>query len=385
MDLWCYAPYYDRYLCESLESENVEVTLGSVSPYQDPDYFARHCVCNDPGLIDLIPKIRIANDTVRRALMLVESCINMAALLVRFCISKPDILHVQWTPLLRKLPIEIWFLRFVKALQVKLVYTVHNVLPHDTGRKFMPVFNQIYKEMDALICHTEEAKNRLVSQFAVDPGRVRVIPHGPLFHDAKPHSFEVLKAKLSLCGDETLILWQGIIRPYKGLDFLLQAWRKIEALNLNARLLIAGTGDVEMLRSIKEQVAQSGLHESVRLDLRFIPDEELATYYEASDILVYPYSEVTTSGALMTAVAYRKAIVATDLPGFAELLHDKENALLVHYGDVDALASSLSELIRDPEKRERLALRIAPLGDFNSWRYIARETRQCYAALLQDV
>src|SRR5208283_4800264 len=159
MDLWCYAPYYDRYLSESLTGENVEVTLGSVCPYQDPDYFARHGLCNDPGLIDLIPKMGISNDTSRRALMLTESCINMVALLARFWISKPDIVHVQWTPLVRKMPFEIWFMSFVKRMQIKLVYTVHNVLPHDTGKRFVPVFKQVYREMDALICHTDEAKS----------------------------------------------------------------------------------------------------------------------------------------------------------------------------------------------------------------------------------
>lgn len=383
MDLWCYTPQYDRYLCETLRAENIEVKLGAVSPYQDSGYFARNGLRNDPGLLDVVPKLRISNDRVRRALMLVESCINMAALGVRFAISRPDIVHVQWTPLVRRLPFEIWFLWVAKQLRIKLVYTVHNLLPHDTGTKFLPVFKRLYQEMDALICHTEEAKNTLIREFSVDPERVWVIPHGPLLHDAKRSSIQASKAQLSLPPEEPLVLWQGFVRPYKGLDFLLQAWRKIEAQGLNAHLLIAGTGEAEMLKSIQEDVARLGLHESVHLDLRFIPDEELATYYQAADVLVYAYREATTSGALMTALAYGKAIVATNLPCFREVLRDKENALLVDYGDVDALARSLINLICDPGERERLAFGVTSLGDFNSWAHIARETRRCYTAVLR--
>lgn len=384
MDLWCYTWHYDRYLCEGLTAENIKVTLGSVCPYQDPTYFARNGLRNDPGPLDLVAKLGISNDSVRRVLMLVESSINMAALLARFAVSKPDIVHVQWTPLVRKLPFEIWFLKAVKKQKIKLVYTVHNVLPHDTGKKFAATFQRLYGEMDALICHTDAAKSRLVREFSVDRKRAWVIPHGPLLHDAKTRSAQTSKAELCFPQDETLVLWQGIVRPYKGLDFLLAAWSKIDARSLKARLLIVGTGESGLLKAIKEQIARLDLQESVRVDFRFVPDEELPKYYQAADVMVYPYREVTTSGALMTALAYRKPIVATNLPAFREVLRDEETALLVEYGDVDALASALGQLIRDPNKRERLASEVASSGNFNSWGRIARETRQCYASVLQD-
>lgn len=384
MDLWCYTWHYDRYLCESLAAENINVTLGSVCPYQDPAYFDRNGLRNDPGLVDLVPKLGISNDNIRRALMLVESSINMAALLARFAVSEPDILHVQWTPLVRKLPFEMWFLKAVKKQKTKLVYTVHNLLPHDTGKRFQDIFKRLYAEMDALICHTDEARSRLAREFSVDPDRVWVIPHGPLLHNDKPVSTQASKAHLSFAQDETLVLWQGIVRLYKGLDFLLEGWRRIDARSLKARLLIAGTGEPELLKAIKEQIAGLGLKESVRVDFRFIPDEELSKYYQAADVVVYPYRDVTTSGALMTAMAHRKAIVATNLPAFQELLRDKETALLVEYGDANALANSLSKLIGDPAERERLALGVASSSKFNSWSRIARKTRTCYASVLQD-
>src|SRR6202022_3414901 len=85
-------------------------------------------------------------------------------------------------------------------------------------------------------------------------------------------------------------------------------------------LIIAGTGEETILREVQEQVRALGVNESVRLDLRFLRVEEVSLYYQAADIVVYPYKEITTSGALMTGGNYKKAIVATDLPSFREVL-----------------------------------------------------------------
>lgn len=384
MDLWCYTPHYDRYLCEGLAGENVEVTLGSVSPYKDPEYFAKNHLRNDPGLLDFVPKLGISNDAIRRLLMLGESSINMAALLARFALAKPDIVHVQWVPTVRKLPFETWFLKVLKWFRIKLVYTVHNVLPHDTGRQFFQVFRRLYEEMDVLICHTSDAKERLIREFSLPPERVWVIPHGPLLHDAKRQSARASKERLSVPTSKTLVLWQGIVRSYKGVDFLLEAWRKVQDQCVSARLLIAGTGESKLLKEINARVALLGLEESVRLDLRFIPNEELPAYFQAADVLVYPYREVTTSGALMTAMAYGKAIVATRLPAFREVLRDEQTALLVNYGDVDGLANALVRLIRDSKKRESLGGAVAAANNSDcSWTRIAKDTRRCYSSVLK--
>ena len=385
MDLWCYTPYYDRYLCEALAEANVDITLGAVRPYQDPEYFSKNGLKNDPGLIDFVPGLALTNDSLRRVLMLGESCINMTALLARFAVSKPDVVHVQWIPTIRKLPFEMWFLKLLQKLNIKLVYTAHNALPHDSGTQFVPVFKRVYAEMDALICHTKDAKERLVREFAVRPEKIWVVPHGPMLHDAKRESVEESKAQLGLAANETVILWQGIVRSYKGIEFLLDAWSKVQARNLQTRLLIAGTGEPELLKDIQERVERLGLAKSVRRDFEFIPDEKLPTYYQAADVLVYPYREVTTSGALMTAMAYGKAIVATRLPAFHEALRDEETALFVNYGDTDALAGTLVRLIEDKKERERLGAAVAAADrSATSWTSIAQETRRCYASVLQS-
>jgi glycosyltransferase involved in cell wall biosynthesis len=173
-------------------------------------------------------------------------------------------------------------------------------------------------------------------------------------------------------------LWQGIIFPYKGVDLLLNAWQKVEARNENACLVIAGTGAPELLDRIREQIDQLGL-KHVHPEFRFITTEELVALYRAAGIVVYPYRAITTSGALATGLALGKAIVASDLPVFRELLQHRDNALLVDPHRSEELAVALTEIIENRGLREELAKKVREMnfGD-TSWLAIAKSTAQVY-------
>ncbi len=384
MDLWCSVPYYDGYLCKGLTEANVNVSLGAISYYLDREVFTRQGVPNAVGLLDIVSHLEIQNAALRRLLKSLEFSLNLPALAVRFLFSRPDVLHVQFAPLLEKgLPFELWFLGYARKLGIKLVYTVHNVLPHDARESLRAMYLRVYRLADALICHNEATRAKLIEDFGVNPARVWVIPHGPIFHDRPRLTVREARAQLGYGPQECIVLWLGIVKPYKGIDFLLKAWQRTCELGAKARLIVAGTGEEAILRDVQEQVRALGVGESVRLDLRFLRVEEVSLYYQAADIVVYPYKEITTSGALMTGVNYEKAIVATDLPSFREVLKDGENACLVEYGDVEALAGTLARLIEKPEERSRLAAGIAtaiPARD--PWAPIALSTRDCYRAVI---
>src|SRR5258708_2745825 len=178
-----------------------------------------------------------------------------------------------------------------------------------------------------------------------------------------------------------MVVWQGIIFPYKGVDLLLKAWQKVEANDSKACLVIAGTGAPELLDQIRDQVEHFHL-QHVRLHFRFVTTEELVALCRAADIMVYPYRAITTSGALATGLALGKCIVASDLPVFRELLNDGENALLVNAEDAEALSAALLTLILDAELRQRISQRVRDMnfGD-RSWRSIAENTSQIYVGL----
>ena len=222
-----------------------------------------------------------------------------------------------------------------------------------------------------------------MGDFGVPKEKIWVIPHGPLFEEPPKLSPQEARSTVGLSCDEPLVLSMGVISQYKGIPFLLDAWKRMQKLGVKARLLIAGTGDPRVIAEIQAKVAIEKLEGSVDLWLRFIPVEQLPLLYQAADILVYPYNAGTTSGALLTGMNYGKAIVATRLPFFQENLKDGETALLVNYGDTEALASSLQKLILRPEERDRIGsalLREASRGI--GWQEIAKKTRECYEKVM---
>lgn len=383
LDLASMVPYYTGHLCAALRTvAGVQVTLASVTYQYDPQFFQRAGLRIHPGALDVTSRLHRTPAPLRRGLKLLEYCVNLVAQLLRSVRSRPDILHVQFLPLMPYLPVERWFLKLARRLGTKIVYTVHNVLPQDSGDRYRSIYRETYALASRLICHDLEASARLVNEFGVAPQRISVIPHGPLFAQTAWQAPSDARERLGLAPEECLILWQGIVRPYKGVSFLLRSWQQVCKVEPTARLVIAGTGDSKCVQAVKDEVRELGLGSRVRLELRFIPIEELAWYYHAADILAYPYREITTSGALMTGVAFGKAIVASDLPAFRGLLQHGVNALLVRYDDTEGMASSLLRLIGDKSLRARLGERLREI-QLPEWTDIAQMTCECYRASLE--
>jgi glycosyltransferase involved in cell wall biosynthesis len=381
MDILPTVPYYTASLSAALqEVDGVDLSVECIRYYLDPTLFLRLNIRTDRTLLDIASRFRKASAGMGRIFKFAEYLINLSLLLIRCGLAPPDVLHVQFLPTVKfGLPVELWFLRAARALGCKIVYTVHNVLPQDTGEKYRALYWRIYHMVDRLICHDECAKTRLTDEFHVRPERVTVIPHGPLLQQHSNITSEDARRRLGIAADEPLILWQGILRPYKGVSFLLQAWEQVQRMGIRGRLIIAGNGDANMVEDIRHEAKSLGLRSSVTLDLRFISVEDLVDYYTAADILAYPYREVTTSGALMTGIGYGKAIVATDHAAFRNILKDGENALIVPYGDVGALAESIFKLIQDRSLRTRLAAGArAAYARTVQWSDIASQTMACY-------
>ncbi|HEY6249042.1 MAG TPA: glycosyltransferase family 4 protein [Candidatus Angelobacter sp.] len=382
MEMWSFIPYYVGRLCASLRNESVEVTLGAVRYHLDRTYYHKAGLMPDRFLLDNGGRIRAG--LLRRLIKSFEYLINLLMLGLRLSKSRTDVLHVQYLPFLeRRMPFEVWFLKWIRHRGIPIVYTVHNVTRQDAPHQGIRLFRRAYSVADALICHGESARAELIHDFGVPAEKIRIIPHGPLFEEKPALSPKEARTALDLRGDETLVLWLGVISPYKGIPFLLDAWKQVQKSGAKGRLLIAGTGDPTVMEEIQEKIKAEGLASSVDLRLEFIPVDQLPLLYQAADIQVYPYKAGTTSGALLTGLNYGKAMVATRLPFFQEYLKDKETALLVDYGDVGALAASLQTLIEQPQERTRIADALAQgRSQGTDWQEIARKTREVYEVFL---
>lgn len=375
MDLWATVPYYTAYLSQALLKAGADVKIGSVSYYLDPGCFSSRGLRLDPGILDLVGRFRLPAGP-RRVLKLAEALLNMTALAARFLWTPPAVVHVQYLPLLRwGLPVERWFLSFCRMRGARIVLTVHDLLPHDTGKRYQATFAGLYASADHLICHSESVRTKLTHDFAMSADKISVIPHGPFFYDLADSG---TPSTTTSAMPDLLVLWQGIIFPYKGVDVLLRAWKIVEKRAPNARLLVMGLGDPDLLRQLREQANTLGIKRAT-LDFRFLSAEELVRTYRAADAVVYPYRAITTSGALATGLALGKAIVASDLPVFRELLHHEENALLAPPDDSECLAEAIIAVVTDPALRHRLAANVRTMNFGEQlWSAIVEATMTVY-------
>lgn len=382
MDLWATVPYYTAYLSRALIAAGVSVQIGSITYYLDRDCFRTRGLQLRPGISDVVGRLDLPR-SLRRVLKLAEGAVNLAALTVRFAVRPPEILHVQFLPLLRsRFPLDLWFVRFCQRRGARVVVTVHDLLPHDTGQRFHALYERLYAEADALICHSEHIRARLLEEFTVPAAKIAVIPHGPFFYDLPEGNAEATARALGVAKGQALVLWQGILFPYKGVDLLLEAWQRVEAASEAVTLVVLGTGDPSLLTRLEEQARSLGL-QRVQFQFRFCSTRELVDTYRAAAVVVYPYRAITTSGALATGLALGKVIVASDLPVFRELLVDGESALLVDPHSPEELARGLLRAVQDRDLRARLSRNVERMNfGEQSWTQIAEATRRVYEGLL---
>jgi glycosyltransferase involved in cell wall biosynthesis len=228
--------------------------------------------------------------------------------------------------------------------------------------------------MDAVIAHSEHGAARLRTELGLPPERIHVIPHGAFDYLTRLPEERPLPPELAEV-EGPVVLFFGLLRPYKGADLLIEAFHDVEG----AELWMVGMPrmPLEPLRELASEVRGR-----VRFIPRFIDDSEIPAFFRRADIVALPYREIDQSGVLFTALAFGKPIVLTSVGGFAEVAARGAARGVPPNAPVE-LAAALQELIDKPEERDRLARAAAEAaaGDY-SWDSIARRTMSLYRALL---
>jgi len=231
----------------------------------------------------------------------------------------------------------------------------------------------VLDSMDAVIALSEVGRERLVAG-GIDPARVHVIPHGAFDYLTRQPDEVPLSDELAAVTDP-VILFFGLIRPYKGVDVLLEAFRAVEG----AELWVVGRPLGMSVESLRELAARAP--GTVRFVPRFVSDQELPAYFRRADVVALPHRDAEQSGVLYAALAFGKPIVMSDVGGFAEVARTGAGSL-VPPGDPEALAERLTDLLASPEEREKLAeAAVAAATGPYSWELVASQTMALYAEL----
>lgn len=281
-------------------------------------------------------------------------------------LTGPDVVHYQWLTL----PvIDTLLLPPVRPR----VMTAHYVLPPEPSRRQLASARRTFGAMDAVVAHSEHGARRLREVVGLDANRIRVIHHGALDYltrlpDEKPLPPELEGA------EGPVILFFGLLRPYKGIDTLLEAFRQIKG----AELWIAGNPRMDV--APLEQLAAEAPGR-VRFLPRFVEDAEIPALMRRADIVVLPYRDIEHSGVLYTALAFGKPLVLSAVGGFPEVA-EQGAARLVPPEDPSSLATVLAELANDEAARTKLgeAATRAAAGSY-SWDKAASKTLALYREL----
>jgi D-inositol-3-phosphate glycosyltransferase len=307
---------------------------------------------------------------------------------------KPRMLHILWNNKFEAFDRTILML-YYKAQGKKVALTAHNVnqAKRDSKDSFL---NRItlriqYRLCDHIFVHTQKMKSELCEDFGVSESAVTVIRH-PI-NDAFPDTDltpSEAKQKLGLHEDEQAILYFGRIRPYKGIEYLLAAFRQLVGQHPDYRLIIAGEpkkGSEAYLHEIRETLEKDFKAGQVISRIKFIPDEDMELYLKAADVLVLPYKNIFQSGVLFLAYSYGLPVVATDVGSFREEIVEGETGFLCRPGDVPDLAGTLekyfaSDLYRNLRTR-RGEIR-AYARRVHSWDAVADLTLKAYQQSLRS-
>jgi beta-1,4-mannosyltransferase len=255
----------------------------------------------------------------------------------------------------------------------RLVWTVHNVLPHDSVRPDDEAALQraLAERADAIHILAADTAAAVTGYFALPPDRTFHVPH-PSYIGAYETTLtrEEARFQLDLDVDDTVYALVGAIKPYKGLDDLLTAFDELYAEDSRRRLVVAGAPDHDAVTTAF--VRRCERHPGILVRAARLPAAEMAVCLRAADAVVLPYRRTLNSGVLLLAYTFGLPVVAPDVPGIAELLRPDTSRsfeagnvadLARAMRDVAALAGPAAAGTRDATlaiAHERAAERISP-------------------------
>ena len=280
--------------------------------------------------------------------------------------EKPDVIVLQW-----------WtgtvahtyaaLAAAARRLGIKVVVEFHEV--QDTGELRIPfvgaytrrVFASVLRNSDAFIVHSEHDRELLGSIYELSGRPVAVVPHGPFDH----YAVERVPSE----DGAFRLLFFGLIRPYKGLKYLVEAFNRLspeEARDFS--LTVVGEtweGHTEPF----EMIEASPHRERITVVNRYVSDDEAKEYFARADALVLPYLRSSASGPLHIAMSNGMAVVVSAVGGLTEAAQEYAGAVMVEPEDVDGLVEALRKVrttagqhFTDPHSWERNARAVIELA-----------------------
>ena len=272
---------------------------------------------------------------------------------------KPDVLIVRY-----------WMSYFAPSLgyitrkmkkHCKVISILDNVTPHEQRFFDTPLTKYFLKGSTGCVTLCEAVSEDLLK---MNPDATYTVIQHPLYsHFGQKKSREDAERKLGLKSGKKNILFFGLIRKYKGLDILLEAFEKLPD---DYQLIIAGEpyGSFEPYQKIIDRLP--GKDRIVKV-LKYIKDSEVSDYFSAADLAVLPYRSATQSGISSVSYHFEVPMIVTDVGGLKETIGDRGTGLVSEHGTPEAIASEIERYFADPQIAEDCIRNIRSEKERLSW------------------
>ena len=374
---------YDQQLCDALGRRGHEVRLFS-RPLRDGESSPSPAHTHIPIYYAVAERLRrrgslrLAYEVIKG----VEHFVCNSRVQAELTEWAPDVIHFQWLIL----PIaDRWLLAKLRRIAL-LVLTVHDTTPHHgnpISRLQLWKWSDTMAQFDRLIVHTAFSKRQLGSA-GIPIEQIEIIAHGvPELHRIGKEPYKA--GHVAVDEWDQYLLFFGAIQPYKGVDVLIRAFALLpQHLQRKTRLLIAGKPYMSASH-LKELGDALGVGQRITWDLRFIPDSEIHPLFERAEMVLFPYRNIDSSGALMIALQHGKPVIGTRVGGFADIIEDGVHGYLIPPEDPSSLAQAIQRLLEKPKLARALGANALHLAQaLPTWDQIARQTEQVYHKLTAE-
>jgi glycosyltransferase involved in cell wall biosynthesis len=314
---------------------------------------------------------------VRRFLRAVEYPVDWIWLLVYILVKRIKVVHFMWA-------VSPWLdyrvMRLLRVVGCKVVYTAHNPFPHEQKEGDARKYSKIYLTADRIITLTQYSKNEIIRHCGVGSDKISMIPHGdysPIFGRYVINESLASAVRQKAAGRK-IIAFLGHIRPYKGVEFFIDAFALIERRLPRPFFLIAGSLLVGNKKQLELRLTQGCSPDSLWADIRFLPVEDLKAYLSVIDVLVQPYVCASQSGNTAMAYAAGVPVVSTNVGGLAEMTEDGQTGYIIPPANPEAIAEAVAKCFEGDNyvRLSRNARRVA--DERFGWGAIADQTAQVY-------
>lgn len=301
------------------------------------------------------------------------SLINLLFILKK---ERPDVLHIQWW---KQWNLDYSFLSIYKRYVKQIVFTAHNLVPHDSGEQMKVKCMKYYDKVDKIIVHDNNSRKELVRDFKVLENKIAVIAHGILEfavdEDEVQNAMNMYSKKHQL-RDKLVFATMGGQSLYKGTDLICDAFAASDYLqnNEDVFLIIAGKGNIATQEFAKK-------FNNVLIADYELSDSDFQAIMRLTDVLLLPYRKISQSGVLLTAIQNQVPFAVTPVGGLAEPLCIAPVGWVISRPSVEGVKECMESLAKN-----KMQTKVVKINQLNwdlvkekyNWENISKQTEKFY-------